>query len=76
MIFKLIEKRYQLDHVALRAARMETGLSQSSFATYCRWSSAYQNKLEGGSVQTLSEQSATIILDVLRKNNVDIPDLE
>ena len=64
-MFVLIDKKYEIDGQKLRDARLECGLSQSSFARKYRWSSAYQCRIETGIVICINESTKNAIEKVL-----------
>lgn len=66
-IFKIIDKRYQIDGRELARSRAKTSLNMSEFAYRCGWSCSYQWKLENDRVDTLSEGAKKVIEGVLEK---------
>lgn len=69
-VFKLCDRRFQLDSEALRARRQAAGASQTEFAVMCGWSSAYQCRLENAWCDRpleVSESTALIVDGVLRE---------
>jgi len=68
-MFTLVDQRYKLDGPALMRARLEKNLTLTKFAEACAWSPAYQWKLEGHEIESISEATKNVIEDVLKSFN-------
>jgi transcriptional regulator with XRE-family HTH domain len=61
MIFKLHDKRYELNGAALKEARARAQLTLKEVANKCGWSIQYQWRLENGLVQFVCEATKNVI---------------
>lgn len=66
-IFSSKSVRYTLDPEQFSLARTRTRMSQRTFAERAGWSQPYQCALESGKYDTISEETAETILQVLRE---------
>ena len=66
-MFSVYEVRYTIDADELKCKRLEHGVKQETFAVACGWSRSYQQKLENGAWISVSEETARIISDVLKR---------
>ena len=64
-IFKVIEIRYSINAAKLKAKRQQLALKQREFAALCGWTRQYQNQLENGIFDTVSEETAEIVSSVI-----------
>jgi len=69
-MFKLVDKRYQLNEFALVKSREELKVSRSQFAFKCNWSYQYQWRLESGKYETISEATKNVIEGTLNENRM------
>lgn len=65
--------RYSIDRRAMILARGKSGLSLREFSRRCGWTDRYQRKIEEGG--TISEETAKVILQVLREAKVVTKDV-
>lgn len=66
-IFAEPQVRYRLDYRAFTQSRKSLGISGRKFARLAGWSQSYQSKLESGSIETVSEDTADTIVTVIRE---------
>jgi transcriptional regulator with XRE-family HTH domain len=73
-VFSAPEFRFTIDPFVLIEARELAELSQQEFARKAGWSRSRQRQLEGGEVQSCSQEVAETIVQVLIENGVEVCD--
>jgi DNA-binding transcriptional regulator YiaG len=61
------ETRYRVDGAALEEMRTSLGMTISEFARRAGWSRQYQSQLESGSVTSVTHETASVVLTVIRE---------
>lgn len=77
LYFSIFEeiKRYKLEWRNLISSREASGVSQREFARLAGWTSVYQNKLESGSIVSVTSETHDVILGVLKRLRVFTDDV-